>query len=825
MTHAAGHILAADAVQRQLQLVRLPEGWGGVGLVVLVMAMLYAVFFFYRHEQRAGASLRMRMSLAAIRGAVILLLVLVWLEPILATYIHRRIESATLLLVDGSASMGLRDAYPDPTEAMRISHVLASQTGADKSSPTRAELVERVLNNDNLLGKLASRNPVYMHQFGDTVSTIGQVKSDGQYQPATATQPTATQPSDADQTSTIITLPPPRGTATNIGKAIRQAIESQAGTPIAAVVVFSDGRFNQGEPVEVVARFARSKKISIHVVGVGDPAPPRNVAVRTIEAPPNVFVKDPFKVNVSLHAQGLDGTILAVELIERGEGAGEGVVVDTRRVSIPAGGNVEPVVFNRTIGQASQVRLTARIAPQEGETLLDDNQKEITVRALDNKMRVLLVAGSPSWEYRYLTRMLERDETVSLSCWLQSADEDAVRDGKVVIDKFPTDQQDLFQYDCVILMDPQPRDIDPAWTAHIEAMVSSYGCGLIYVAGRTNAQRFTHSPNTQSLLELLPVNFDTTEADLIINELGHFQTTAWPLIVPPEMLGHPVLAMTDQPSENAQLWSRLPGVYWHYPVRREKPVATVLLRHSNPRMRNLAGAHVLLATQFVGSGRTAYMGFDTTWRWRRLGDAYFNRFWIQLVRHMVEGKLMSGQKRGLIQLDRDSYALGDPVILDARLLDSRHMPLQRSGMEAAIQSEGRPTRMVPLEPQPNRPGWYRGRFVATDVGRCELRIELPGGDGAEPATIKSELIVSQPDIEFRQTELDRKALETLALESDGEYLHLDEAQRLVSLIPGKTTTIVLDGQPISLWDRWWTMAALVGLLGIEWALRKQARLL
>mgnify|MGYP006889799552 CR=1 FL=1 len=39
---------------------------------------------------------------------------LLWLEPVLATYIHRRIESVTLLLVDASASMSMKDLYPAP---------------------------------------------------------------------------------------------------------------------------------------------------------------------------------------------------------------------------------------------------------------------------------------------------------------------------------------------------------------------------------------------------------------------------------------------------------------------------------------------------------------------------------------------------------------------------------------------------------------------------------------------------------------------------------------------------------------------------------------
>jgi len=812
------HILAADTIQRQLEFVRMPQGWAAVGSVVVMLALLYTVFALYRNELRGGAPIRIRMLLAALRCSVIGLLALIWVEPILATYIHRRIEATTLLLIDGSASMGIKDAYPNSADAERVEAILPEDVKKEELS--RADIVQQILTRDNseLLRALAGRNAVYLYNFGEALIPLGRVTPEG----TVRSDDTTESPTSASVVPVFNAAAP----VTNVGQAVRQAIETHAGAPITAVVVFSDGQFNQGESVEVVARYARAKQVRIHLVGIGDPSPARNMAVTSIEAPPNVFVKDPFNVTVHLRSTGLENTTITVDLLERAEGSDEATVVDTRRTVVPPGGRIEPVVFKRTIGQAKRIRLIARVAQQDGETLVEDNSKQTSVRVLEQKMRVLLVAGGPTWEYRYLTRMLQRDETVDLSCWLQSADPEAVRDGNTVIEKFPVEQEDLFGYDCIILLDPAPLDIDPAWSAHVETMVSTNGSGLLYVAGRKNAQRFSHNANTRSLLDLLPVVIDTTEADLIINELGHFQTTAWPLTVPAETASHPVLAMAGQPNENVLVWSRLPGVYWHYPVRREKPVATVLLRHSNPRMRNAYGPHVLLATQFLGSGRTAFLGMDTTWRWRRLGKRYFNKFWIQLLRHMVEGKLLGDQKRGLIQTERDTYAVGEPVNIEARLLDARHLPMREAKVEGVLSVEGKSDRSIVLEAQPNRPGWYRGRFVVTDVGRHQVRIDLPGGNGSEPATVRSEFTVGQPDIEFRHTTMNREALKTLAVESaNGQYFDIDEADQLSTVIPSKTMSIVLDGQPQTLWDRWWTLAALVVLLGVEWMIRKRVRLL
>ncbi len=824
------NILAAtDSVERRLEFVRAPGGWFAVAAIVLLTLMLAAVMFFYAHEQRSGASPRARRGLAVLRCLVVLILAAVWLEPVLATYLHRRSEAYTLVLVDASASMGLPDHYRDADERARVVK-LAPPSGDALSGISRWDLANTLLARaeSRWLRDLAARNAVRVVRFGDVAETVGELQATSG--DANVRRPDS-RPAQADACASIISrlaTSRPDGPATDLGRAVRQAVESTGGNPVAGLVVLSDGRFNRGEPIEVVAQYARDKRIPVYTVGVGDPAPPRNLAVAGIEAPPNVFVQDPFKITAHLRAEGMDDASLAVELLERTSGETQLRVIATQQVRIPAGGQIPPVTFNHRIAEASESRMSVRVAPHENETLTDDNLKETTVRALANKMRVLLVSGGPSWEYRYVSRLLERDKTADVSCWMQSADEQSVREGNTIINHFPTESGELAQYDCIVLMDPRPGDIDAPWVVEMEKMISDRGCGLLYVAGRQNTPRLTHDPQSKPLLDLLPVVFDPGEADLVLNELGHFQRTDWPVAIPPSAASSPVLAMSDRPEENAEIWTRLGGVFWHYPVRREKPVATVLLRHANPAMHNAYGSHILLATQFVGSGRTGYMAFDSTWRWRRYGDAYFNRFWIQLLRHMVEGKLLSGQRRGFIQVERDQVSVGEPATVEARLLDATYQPLSQPEVQATVGAEGAPEARIILQAQPNRPGWYRGQWVPTRVGSYTIRVDLPAAaEGTSgDVTIRGELRVGRPDLEFRNTSLDRDALRQLAERSaGGRYLNIDEADDLPGLIPSKVSTLVLTGQPTPLWDRWWTLLVLVLLLTAEWMIRKRVHML
>lgn len=827
---ANDYILAAESIERRFEFAALPQGWLSIASLVLLFALLSTAILLYRRELRSGLTPRRRILLTVLRCTAICLLAIVWLEPTIATYIHREIESETLILVDTSASMSLLDRYSGP-ESEALAPKLAE--GRDARSLNRSQLAKRALDagENPLLTRMAAHNSVRVYRFADDLTPVGYISRGGRPELASlSNNPPSSRPTEGPANETVpletmlAALGRAEGTSTDIGRAIRSAVEMQGDTPIAAVVVLSDGRFNRGEPAEIIARFAHAKKIPVYAVGVGDPAEPRNAAVASLDAPANVFVKDPFQIAVQIKTQGLAGETLAVALFQGDPAASQ--PLERKTVAVDAAGNVPPVIFKHQLADAGQVRLTAQVEAIEGETVTIDNRREITVRALDNRMRVLLVSGGSSWDYRYLMRLLTRDATMDLSCWLQSADLTSVRDGKTVIDHFPSQPEELAVYDCIILMDPQPGDFTPAWATTVESMIADNGAGLLYVAARAHTPQFVRSPNTRPLVEMLPVVIDPGEAELILNEMGHFQTTAWPVMMPPESAGHGVLTLADSPAENLQAWSLLPGWYWHYPVTRAKPVASVLLRDSNPRMRGPDGGHVLLATQFVGSGRTAFLASDSTWRWRRASEQYFNRFWIQLLRHLVEGKLSAGQKRGLVQTDRTQYAAGDPVIIEARLLDERHQPMRTEEIAAMIQREGAPASAITLKAQPNRPGWYRGRWVPTRGGAYSLKIDLPGGTNTESTVIRHEIRVGQSDLEFRTTSLDREPLRLLASQSaGGQYLDLAQAERLVDLIPGKQVSMVLTGEPVSLWDRWWTLMLLVGLLGTEWFLRKRACLL
>ena len=103
-------------------------------------------------------------------------------------------------------------------------------------------------------------------------------------------------------------------------------------------------------------------------------------------------------------------------------------------------------------------------------------------RVIAQKPRVLFIAGNAGKEYRYLKNHLTRDTTLSVSCWLQSADAAFNQEGDAPLTTLPKTEQELFGYDVIVMLDPDPREFDAAWAKLLARFVGDHGGGLAFIA-------------------------------------------------------------------------------------------------------------------------------------------------------------------------------------------------------------------------------------------------------------------------------------------------------------------------------------------------------
>jgi hypothetical protein len=232
-----------------------------------------------------------------------------------------------------------------------------------------------------------------------------------------------------------------------------------------------------------------------------------------------------------------------------------------------------------------------------------------------------------------------------------------------------------------------------------------------------------------------------------------------------------------------------------------------------------------------GAGRVFYMGSGEMWRLRTLNDAYFERFYTKLLRHVSQGRLLRGSSRGVLLVERDRYLLGDTVVLRAQLSDRQHEPLGEPTVALQVTRPDQTVQTVVLEHDPNRKGNYRGQFTALQEGAYRLDLPLPD---AIDEQLTRRIAVRVPDLERENPQRNDALLRSIAARTGGSYyVGLDAAlggrgaAALVSQLRDRTEVTRLLGAPDQLFNErlmYLLLAIICGALFAEWLIRRLSRL-
>ena len=620
------------------------------------------------------------------------------------------------------------------------------------------------------------------------------------------------------------------GRSTDLATAIRQSLS--ADRP-AAVVLFSDGQHTAKDDALEAAREAKLRNVPLLVVGVGDPTRRKNISVAKVYSRPQAWQEEPFEVDATVNFQNAEPGDVRVELLEQRVGdndqpAGNGTVVQTLQLASPEKGSGQKTAqFSHTVREAGRFVYSVRVEPGGGDSDENDNQASSNVVKVLNRerIRVLLVAGAPTWDYRLVQKLLARDKTITVSCWLQTLDEGRAQEGTRPITHLPITKDELFYYDVVLLFDPNPQEIDRGWIELVKQFVGEHSGGLLFMAGPKHSGRLLTSPRTAEFGKVLPVSFGDVGA-LEVAALLSTNQRSWPVKVVPANADNPVMRFYPEREETLRRWETLPGIFWSFPSKDAKPTAQVLVEHSDPTLRSVEGSRPLMVAGRYGSGHTLYLGFNGTWRWRKAGRQaeFFDKFWIQAIRYLVEGRSLEGRRRGYVETDRDRYEVGQRITITARLQDASYNPLVVPKVDAAVQAAGDSPQSVPLLPIANQPGAFEATLTARKTGVHSVRIALPGSDTTS-GLIEASFGVELPSLETNQVWLNRPLLMELASLSGGRYFDVNQLQELAAAVPDRTETIESRSQPRPIWDVRGMLIALVGLLCTEWLLRKRYKLL
>ena len=771
-----------------------------VVISAFVAAFALTVFLYRR---RQGLSFGFRMALAFFRLLALCLIVAVLFEPT-ATVKQTHTEKRRLpVLVDVSQSMSVKDQRKrsedigeaavalgilplssTPEDVKRNAVSLNGKQREAIASASRLDLATSLLSNsaEEMLGSITEDLDVSYHAFGETLQRLGDADS-GIKKSLAALQ------SDSPETS--------------IGKALEALAKTERDAPLAGVVLVSDGLDTFSRRTESVVRDLGTRGIPVYTVPVGI-ADPDDVSIRNVIMQDVAFTGDKVPVRVQLQSKGYEKRTADLTVSLNGRG------VARQSVSFEGGLQFEEIFFNVDVAERGSARIGIEIEAFSDEATAANNLVERSVRVVNEKINVLCIEGSARWEFRYLRAMLKRDPRINATFIGTRSQPELAQSSSEYIATFPEDREEAFTYDLVILGDVDSAFFSTEAFLRLEELVRERGGSLLMLCGA----RFAPASYAGTPVErMLPIKFDPDA------EWEDIDENVYPVLTP-EGRSSLVMTLETDRDENDLVWSRVAPLDRVPPLLAPRPGATVLAELSDSQSR--ADRYPLVAWQRYGTGKCMMMATDRLWLLRfKTGDKYHWRVWSQCVQFLTLSRLMGEHKRIRLETDRATYPVDGRVMLYANLLDNDYEPLIQPGFEIGVSAlatdgtAGDPQR-VTLRPDKSNPGLYEGYFSPSNEGG--YRVEANPSDRPLSNSIEFQVADIRPELVNTDMQIDH--LRRIAELSGGEILSALGLQKLPALLNREPhTTTVRTDRP--LWDNSLVALVLVGLLGIEWILRRK----
>jgi len=583
------------------------------------------------------------------------------------------------------------------------------------------------------------------------------------------------------------------------------SLSQEAGERPKVVVVVSDGRFSRPSAAldEASLRdLSSALGAPIHTVAVTEQAP-RDASIRSIRTSGATVAHQALALTIEIGCGGGLGCgeipVTARELRQGVEPfvLAQGVAKMT--------GETATVELSITLERAGARLVEVSIDPPAGDTIPENNTRILTFSVTRDRLRLLHVAGRPTYDVRALRMWLKSDESIDLiAFFILRTDEDNTEtneDSELALIPFPVDElftEHLPSFDAVIL-----QDIDAVTyklLRHLPALADYVrgGGGLIMVGGPS---AFAGGGYARSPLEsVLPVELRTSDPPFDTADFVPRYTEAG--------RSAPVLrGLTELFADE------LPTFTGSNTLGAARPNAITLWEHPDRRVGQ--ASMPVLALGEAGDGRSIALGVDGThalafseFADRAAGRAY-GALWDGLV-----GWLMRDPRYEALRLE-----LAGPCI---------------AGLPASLRLVRLPGGAGDVSMQLTRLGPQRTPVLTKNVknpapGPLELELGVlePGGYsasarvGAAPPT-RFDFACERGGPAWSDSRPDPERLARIAKVSGGRAVSLTNATDLPVPDP---IEVAAERSSVPLLPAWaWTLAASLALGGHWYARRRQGLL-
>ncbi|HEX7344533.1 MAG TPA: hypothetical protein VF398_09725 [bacterium] len=547
---------------------------------------------------------------------------------------------------------------------------------------------------------------------------------------------------------------------------------------LSGIMLISDGGDNAGrDPLKSAEQIG----VPIFTVGIGDTAAVRDASIASWITDPQAYRGKESLLTARLMARGLEGQAATLKL-----NLGDGRLIAEQNFKLPADKLETEIALRFIPDRAGSLPLYLTLSTDADEISEENNRRALILNVAESRTRVLMIRGRPNFETMFLQRALSGLEDFEIE-----------------------------------IADPNTGDDLSAKVARADVLLligspnSGAQAGFRERLKRAYAQR--------PLPEWIwPTSFDDANFLKELSVENPFALASAAPFAQAQALPLGFYAELDPDAETAEsaLWTDLPPLSPpNYSVKVTAQALTLINLMDAETGATLGPA--LLAWDRNGRRFAATFG-SGYWKWGFLtigtggSDELYMNFLKRVLRWLATAP---GNRSVQVTPDRRLYSAGETVHFDARVLGGDGRPISSARMEVLLQ--GPTLSKVILEP--DALGRYRGDFTPEAIGSYTyegLAIWESDTLGADSGSI----VVESYNVEKETLSQNRALLEEISNASGGSYVPADSIAKLAQIIPVPPRYKVIE------WSRrfflnWDILGIIVGLLALEWIMRKRRGML
>lgn len=558
---------------------------------------------------------------------------------------------------------------------------------------------------------------------------------------------------------------------TDLGGALAALSQRYAGERLQGIAVVTDGIDRGGlrrrvlrgpgsEGADASAALPRlGGPLTLYQVGTNEPRD--DVSITDMRAGGFAFLRAPFAIEVDVEALGGARRRIPVTLTQDGQPAATGTV----QLDADGKGTTR---FEVTPNAPGRFIFEASVPVADGDAVPANNALTLAVRVVRDRVRVLQVSGSPSWDQKFLRLFLKEDPAVDLVSFFilrTIRDMGAGWDGaELSLIKFPYEKlftSELWSFDLVILQNFDYAPYFDRSSTELLANLAEFvrkGGALAMIGGNLSFDLGEYAGTP--LAEVLPVTLGVTGDAVDTTPFAPRLTSAG--------ARHPITQLVADPADNDATWKRLASLDGLNLSRGAAPGAAVLLEH--PTLRGPEGKPLpVLAVGEFGEGRTMALMGDSSWRWsfteagQGHGNQAYLRFWKNAARWLIGDP---EDEPVVVESSRENYQVGEEVRLRVRVRDVAFNPRPGVAVNAVIDGPGG---RRSLDGTTDAEGGVTFSVPAESRGAHRVKIAARGAAG-KTETSQTVYAVTTRDPELDEFQPDVAFLEALAAKTGGKHV-------------------------------------------------------